>query len=127
MVFKWKDDHTSLILNLLQERPCLWNSKVEEYKYSSNRERALKEIIEALNLPGVTVDDLKAKIKTIRTRYSSELSKVNESSRSGSGSQDVYVPKLFWYKQADLFLRAVCVPRKSSGSAVSIFNTFIHN
>ncbi|KAL1488113.1 hypothetical protein ABEB36_015071 [Hypothenemus hampei] len=118
MVFKWKDDHTSLILTLMQNRPCLWNTKVEEYKHKSKRETALKEILEELNLSNeVTVEDLKAKIKTIRTRYSSELAKVKDTSRSGAGTQDFYVPKLFWFKQADSFLRIVCLPRKSSASA----------
>jgi hypothetical protein len=32
MVFKWKDDHTPLILSLLEDRQCLWNTKVPEYK-----------------------------------------------------------------------------------------------
>jgi hypothetical protein len=49
-----------------------------------------------LNLDGVTIDDLKFKIKTIRTRYASELSKVQNSLKSGAGTDDVYIPNLFW-------------------------------
>lgn len=76
--------------------------------------------MEELNLDGVTIDDLKAKIKTIRTRYASELSKVQNSLKSGAGTDDIYIPKLFWYKQADTFLRSVCVPRRSTSTQVSI-------
>lgn len=72
-----------------------------------------------------TIDDLKAKIKTIRTRYASELSKVQNSSRSGAGTDDIYIPKLFWYKQADTFLRSVYVPRKSTSTQVSMMLTII--
>lgn len=152
MVFKWKDDHTPLILGLLEDRQCLWNTKVPKYKnkvsiiliiciiciicfyftmkliscvwfvstLGSKRERALGQVVEELNLDGVTIDDLKAKIKTIRTRYASELSKVQNSLKCGAGTDDIYIPKLFWYKQADTFLRSVCVPRRSTSTQVSI-------
>ncbi|KAF5278920.1 hypothetical protein FQR65_LT15495 [Abscondita terminalis] len=118
MVFKWKDDHTPLILSLMKDRQCLWNTKAETYKNKVHRENALKEIVKELNIQDVTVEDVKLKIKTIRTRYSSELTKVNKSVKSGTGPDDVYVPKLFWYKQADTFLHAVCIPRSSTGTAV---------
>jgi hypothetical protein len=32
MGFKWKDDHTPLILSLMEDCQCLWNTKVPEYK-----------------------------------------------------------------------------------------------
>ncbi|KAI4453982.1 hypothetical protein MML48_scaffold00007255 [Holotrichia oblita] len=118
MVFKWKDDHTPLILSLKKDQQCLWNTKAETYKNKVHRENALKEIVKELNIQDVTVEDIKLKIKTIRTRYSSELTKVNKSVKSGTGPADVYVPKLFWYKQADTFLHAVCIPRSSTGIAV---------
>lgn len=122
MVFKWKEDHTPLILNLIKDRQCLWNTKIEEYKSKTARERALKEIVDELNIEEVTVEDVKLKIKTIRTRYSSELAKVNQSTKSGVGSDDIYVPKLFWFKLADSFLNAVCVPRSSTATKVSTYN-----
>ncbi|KAK9727948.1 Alcohol dehydrogenase transcription factor Myb/SANT-like [Popillia japonica] len=120
MVFKWKDDHTPLILSLMKDRQCLWNTKAETRKNKVYRENALKEIVKELNIQDVTVEDIKLKIKTIRTRYSSELTKVNKSVKCGTGSDDVYVPKLFWYKQADTFLHAVCIPRSSTGTALKI-------
>jgi len=63
---------------------------------------------------------MKLKIKSIRSRYSSELAKVLKSEKkSGAGRDDIYVPKLFWFKQADLFLRSLCTPRLSSSTKVS--------
>ena len=60
------------------------------------------------NIPGLTQEDVKLKIKSIRSRYSSELAKVLKSEKkSCAGRDDIYVPKLFWFKQADLFLRSV--------------------
>jgi len=62
---------------------------------------------------------VKLKIKSIRSRYSSELAKVLKSEKSGAGRDDICVPKLFWFKHADLFLRSVCTPRLSSSTKVS--------
>lgn len=151
MVFKWKDDHTPLILGLLEDRQCLWNTKVPEYKNKvsiiliiciiciicfyftmkliscvwfvsklGSKRESVRTNSGRADLNGVTIDDLKAKIKTIRTRYASELSKVQNSLKSGAGTDDIYIPKLFWYKQADTFLRSVCVPRRSTSTQVSI-------
>ena len=72
-----------------------------------------------LNNPDLTQEDVKLKIKSIRSRYSSELAKVLKYEKSGAGRDDIYVPKLFWFKQADLFLRSVCTPRLSSSTTVS--------
>jgi len=57
--------------------------------------------VKQLNIPGLTQEDVKLKIKSIRSRYSSELAKVLISEKSGAGRDDICVPK-----QADLFLRS---------------------
>jgi hypothetical protein len=64
-------------------------------------------MVKQLNNPGLTQEDVKLQIRSISSRYSSELAKVLKSEKSGAGRDDIYVPKLFWFKQADLFLRSV--------------------
>jgi hypothetical protein len=54
------------------------------------------------------------KNKNNRTRYSLELAKIRKSEKSGAGSNGLYVPRLFWFKQADSFLRDVCTPKDNS-------------
>jgi hypothetical protein len=76
-------------------------------------------MVKQLNIPDLTQEGVKLKIKSIHSRYSSELAKVLKSEKSGAGRDDVYGPKLFWFKQADLFLRSVCTPRLSSTTKVS--------
>jgi hypothetical protein len=61
-------------------------------------------MVKELNIPDLTPEDVKLKIKPIHSRYSSELVKVLKSEKSGAGRDDIYIPKLFWFKQADLFL-----------------------
>jgi hypothetical protein len=114
MVFKWRDDHTQLVLDLLSNHECLWNVKSENYSNRNIRDKALEEMVKQLNIPDLTREDVKLKIKSIRSRYSSELAKILKSEKSGAGRDDIYAPKLFWFKQADLFLRSVCTPRLSS-------------
>ena len=103
MVFKWRDDHTQLVLDLLRNQECLWNVKMENYSNRNIRDKALQEMVKQLNIPDLTQEDMKLKIKSICSRYSSGIAKVLKSEKSGAGRDDVYVPKLFWFKEADLF------------------------
>jgi len=125
MVFKWRDDHTQLVLDLLRKQECLWNVKLENHRNRNIRDKALKEMVKQLNIPDLTQEDVKLKIKSIRSRYSSELAKVLKCEKSGAGRDDIYVPKLFWFKKADLFLRSVCTPRLSSSTKVSKQNLLL--
>ena len=100
MSFAWKDDHMETFLEIYRNHECLWNNKSENYHKTNIREKAYKTFHSELNLPHLSVNDIRAKIKTIRTRYSSELAKIRKSEKSGSGSNDLYVPPLFWFKQS---------------------------
>ena len=95
MVFKWMDDNTQLVLDLLRNQECLWNVKSENYRNRNIRDKALEEMVKQLNIPDLTQEEVKLKIKSIRTRYSSELTKVLKSLKSGAGRDNIYVPKLF--------------------------------
>ena len=90
---------------MYRNHECLWNNKSENYRKTNNHEKAYKTLHSELNLPQLSVNDIRAKIKTIRTRYCSQLAKIRKSEKSAAGSNDLYVPRLFWFKQADSFLR----------------------
>ena len=38
-VFKWRDDHTQLVLDLLSNQECLWNVKSENYRNRNIRDK----------------------------------------------------------------------------------------
>lgn len=127
MVFKWRDEHTPKILDLLRNRECLWNNKCSDYKNKDARDDALQSLILDLDIPSITESDIKAKIKTIRTRYAAELAKVKKSEKRATTADNVYIPKLFWFQQADSFLRSVCTPRCiAQVSFNNVFNTYTH-
>lgn len=119
MVHKWKEDETPMFLDLYKNHECLWNNKSETYKNRLLRDKAMKSFLSELNIPDLSENDIKLKIKSIRTRYMAELTKVLKSEKSGTGRDDIYVPKLFWFAQADSFLRPVSVSKSSSSNLVS--------
>jgi hypothetical protein len=48
MVFKRKDDHTQMMLDLLINQECLWDVKLENYRNRNIRDKALEEVVKEL-------------------------------------------------------------------------------
>lgn len=48
-----------------------------------------------------TVDNVKKKINSLRAGYRKEYKKVQNSKRTGIGTDQVYVPKLWYYSQLE--------------------------
>ncbi|XP_055627901.1 uncharacterized protein LOC129769571 [Toxorhynchites rutilus septentrionalis] len=110
MSFKWNDGHMIPFLRAYRRQECLWNNKMSGYTKPILREKGYSLMVEELNLPHLTVADIKAKIKGVRTRYVAELTKV----RSSENTDDVYEPRLFWFKEANAFLRNVSISKSYS-------------
>ncbi|KAJ8968715.1 hypothetical protein NQ314_002170 [Rhamnusium bicolor] len=113
MGYKWREAETPLFLNLYKKYECLWNNKSKSYKNKTLRDDALRAFCCDLNIPGLTKHDIKLKIKTIRTRYMAELHKVTKSEKSAVGPDNIYVPNLFWYAQANSFLHEVSILKEN--------------
>ena len=105
-------------LELYESFPCLWNPKDVRYKDNNYRTSALTLIVEKMGL-NVGIDQLKTKIKNVRTTYNREFNKVIRSKKSGTGTEDVYKPQLAWFKVADKFLRTVVEGRISKNNMVN--------
>jgi len=52
------------------------HNKSEHYRNKRARKNALQAIVQELNLPELTLEEIKFKIKAINTRYAAELAKV---------------------------------------------------
>jgi len=61
---------------------------------------------------------LKAKIKNIKDVYRNDLAKIEKNRKRGSGTDDIYYPKLVWFDQANFF-REVLSTRNSQSNLVS--------
>jgi len=76
----------------------LWN--IECPSYSNRIKKAVANVFLIKKLkplePDATRDSVVKKIDNLRSTFRKKLRKVNESKRSGAGSDEVYVPSL-WY------------------------------
>lgn len=119
--FRWRDQHITKFLKLYEEHECLWNIHcISVYKNKRKRAASYETICAEMGIPELTVHDVKAKIKSIRTSYKFELNKIMHSVQSGAGIEDLYVTKLFWFPQADNFLRDVSIVKENSASPVRV-------
>ncbi|CAG4938807.1 unnamed protein product [Parnassius apollo] len=69
---------------------------------------ALKE---AMGIPGLDVNAVITKIKNIRSTYSQEVKKINDSMKSGAGADSIYKPSVKWFDILHDVLRSI-KPRK---------------
>lgn len=61
-----------------------------------------------LNIKGFTVEDLKIKIKTIRSTYCIELAKIEKT----LDSDNVYRPRVIWFDAINSFIRDVTMKKR---------------
>ena len=120
---KWNADEISKFLEMYEEYECLWNIRHSDYMNRSKRDVAINVLAQALVKEGLhvpNVEFLRKKIKVIKNVYRQELLKIEKSKKSGAGLDDIYQPRLSWFKKADAFLRNVTVSRASSSNLVSV-------
>ncbi|XP_055844437.1 uncharacterized protein LOC129910873 [Episyrphus balteatus] len=110
-MLKYTDGRSIRVLAFLEayeRQTCLWDTTLDSYKNKLDRDQAYMAIIKELNVPSLTVHDIKLKVKGIRTTYTKELRILNAHKRLGKA----YKPKLFWFNRANSFLKNVCVSRR---------------
>ncbi|RZF43017.1 hypothetical protein LSTR_LSTR014135 [Laodelphax striatellus] len=93
MAPRWDEELTMRFLELYKQHPCLWDQFSPLYKLKKARDTALAKIVFNLNIHGFGVAEAKLKIKSLRSTYLGEVSKMN---KSGSGTDDVYKSNLRW-------------------------------
>ncbi|CAH2016403.1 unnamed protein product [Acanthoscelides obtectus] len=102
------------VYELYKSFPCLWKVKSKQYSDRNAKSKAYDILVEKMR----TVEEsanreiVVKKINSLRTTYREELKKVLDSERSGVGTDDVYVPHL-WYFELLSFLRDQESPRTS--------------
>lgn len=85
-------------IQLYQSFTCLWLVKSKEYSDRNKKGLAYEEMVKKYKEidPSADRNTVVKKINALRTVYKKELSKVNNSSKSGAGADDIYKPSL-WY------------------------------
>lgn len=125
---KWNTSNISLFLQVYQQFPTLWNIKDKDYSNKSLRDLSFKQLMAELKenqlLGEMDAKLLKSKIKSIKDVYRTEIQKIEKSKKSGCGTDEVYVPKLSWFKDAT-YLSEVVTTRSSTSNLVSTFNELL--
>lgn len=83
---KWNDELVEKLIELYEERPCLWDISDRSYSKRDVKEKALSEIKEELE---VELSLIQAKWKSLRAQYGRELSKENKT-KSGQSVDELY-------------------------------------
>lgn len=121
---KWTVANISLFLQVYQKFPALWNIKDKNYANKSLRDTLFKQLMAELEenqlLGEMDEKQLKSKIKSLKDVYRTELCKIEKSKKSGSGTDDIYVPKLSWFNEASYFSEVMAV-RSSTSNLVSTY------
>ena len=98
---EWTRRNTTMFITCLREHPCFWKVTRDDYKDRDVRNSAVKTMISAMrkSMFDLTSESLKKKWNTLRTQYRKEHRLVLNSKKSGAGTADFYVPKLWCYDQ----------------------------
>ena len=111
---KWKNEDTCKLIDVLEERVCLWDVFDRNYQNREKREKAYKEIETELEVP---VAEIRKKILQLRSQLGREIAKCNKT-KSGQSSDELYEPTwIYWQKLQ--FLRPVMQPGKSRDNLIS--------
>lgn len=106
---RWSEEKSCKFVNIYEKYECLWNTKLKEYRNRDTRGAAIRKIIEDMQELDIrmTEDDVRNRIKAIRTTYMADLRRVEKAAKSGASVDDLYQPTCSWFKDADRFLRHV--------------------
>ncbi|KAH1010209.1 hypothetical protein HUJ05_004540 [Dendroctonus ponderosae] len=114
---KWRESDTIKFVELYEKEECLWNFRHPVYKHRNARDKAIQNIIKEMNLPDFGVNELKNKIKNIRSTYQQEVNKIKRSKQMFVGDvMEEYKTNLAWFPIADRFLGAVINGTKNYAS-----------
>ncbi|KAL1516305.1 hypothetical protein ABEB36_000224 [Hypothenemus hampei] len=107
----------SEFIKLYRSFPCLWQIKSKQYSDRDKKRQAYDILIQKYKEVdhAAKKETIIKKINSLRTVYRKELSKVNNSIRSGAGDEDIYKPTL-WYFDLLSFLNDQEIPRKSTST-----------
>lgn len=93
---RWSENQTFEFVKLYFRYEYLWNTEHEDYKLKDRRLKAYRDIVsefKTLTDISLSISELKAKIKNLRSTYTQELNKI----KCRSGPDYTYEPKIKWF------------------------------
>ncbi|PZC83544.1 hypothetical protein B5X24_HaOG207527 [Helicoverpa armigera] len=98
---KWKLDTTLKFIHCYKLHECLWKFTSPDYKNKKKRDVAYIAIVNKMNIKNFGIQEVKNKIKNLRSTYSQELKKIENSKKSGAGLDHVYISNIKWLKEME--------------------------
>ncbi|KAJ8866197.1 hypothetical protein PR048_033721 [Dryococelus australis] len=101
----WSKDFVSEFIDAYRGLPCLWKVKCKSY-HNRETDTAYATLLEKMKSidPDPNRDTiLKEKKNNLRSSFRKEHKEVHQCKKSGTSTQDAYVPKL-WHYQDLLFI-----------------------
>ncbi|XP_069702742.1 uncharacterized protein [Periplaneta americana] len=117
---KWNSNDIMKFLEVYERYELLWNTHNKEYLNKTKRELMFQKLVSELKKQGfekIDIEVVRKKIKTLKTVYRQELTKIAKSKQSAVWPEDIiYKPKLAWFEKADSFLRCVTAGTASTST-----------
>ena len=92
--------NTQQFIDLIREHPCLWQIRNKNYKNktmrSVNLNTLIKPLMSTVNCV-VTPEIIMKKLHTLRSQYRREVKEMKTSQKSGAGTDNLYLPRLWCY------------------------------
>ncbi|KAL1513794.1 hypothetical protein ABEB36_003155 [Hypothenemus hampei] len=108
-------------LHLYHQHPTLWKIKSSEYRDRKQKSEAYRVLIEKYKQidPKANKETVKRKLNSLRTNYRKELKKVIASCRLGSGTDDIYVPSLWYFNELSFLQDQEELPIETCSATIS--------
>lgn len=101
-------------IEIYRNENCLWQMTSKDYHNKAKKEKSYLKLVQKLKEiePLATKETVLKKINNIRSNFRKELKKVQLSCNSAAEVDDIYVPKLWYFKLLN-FLTDEEMPRTS--------------
>ncbi|KAE9543690.1 hypothetical protein AGLY_002086 [Aphis glycines] len=100
------EDFWREFIHLYRSLPATWKIKSDMYKDRVLKQECYIKLTEKLKEidPSADINTTKKKLNTLRSNYRRELKKVIASKKSGAGTDDIYLPSVWYFEELE-FLR----------------------
>jgi formamidopyrimidine-DNA glycosylase len=99
MATKWNSGKAIASIQEYKTHECLWNFQSPQYKNKQLREAAYKQFVDAMDITGFAIPEVKNKIKSLGSTYAQEMKKIRKSKNFGAGVGNIYESNIQWMKE----------------------------
>ena len=118
----WTEEETTMLIEILESKPCLWDVHHAEYSKRDIKEIAYSEMASNFD---TDIASIKQKLNNLRTRFGKELSK-ERNTKSGQATEELYNSNWPFFDQL-AFLTPVIGASKSRDTLkrMSVYNVMM--